>query len=260
MPLEPPPPPLLQRSLDAIPLSANWALFLDFDGTLAEIAETPDTVRVEPDLVTTLQRLINWLDGAVALISGRPIADLDRIVTPLRPMAAGLHGLERRFGDHVECAPENEGALELLRRRLKHFAAAHPGVLIEDKGAAIALHFRRVPELADACRREMEEAAQELPEIRLLAGKMVIEAKSDGRHKGDAIRAFMAEPPFAGRIPVFAGDDTTDEDGFAVVNELGGITIKIGVGETQGHYRADNVAEFLKWLHGLPNALAEKAR
>ena len=234
------------------------ALFLDIDGTLLEIAETPASVRVEPGTVALLGRLQERLGDALALISGRPIGDVDRLFAPLRLPTAGQHGIERR-----DCAGRFHRhdapllALDRLRGDIARFASEAPGVLVEDKGLSIAVHFRRAPLLGSRIRDFLEQALRGSDDdLGLQAGKMVLEIKPTGRNKGTAITEFMAEPPFQGRTPAFLGDDITDEFGFDVVSGLGGYSIKVGDGQTGAPWRLEGVAATRAWLerlcHGEP--------
>src|SRR6185312_5826270 len=241
--------------------SDRWALFLDVDGTLVAIAETPEAVRVEPALRLLLERLAGANDGALALISGRSLASIDALFAPPRLPAAGLHGWERRRGDGT-LAPTGEptAILAPLRPVLLAFAAARPGLRVEDKGGSLALHYRRAPHYAAAvCQRAREIAAAE-PQLRLIEGRKVVEFVPRGSDKGAAIADFLAEPPFAGRMPVYAGDDTTDEAGFAAVNRLGGLSLKVANPEgrgghgTQARYRLPSISALQAWL----TALAER--
>lgn len=208
----------------------RWALFLDVDGTLLDIESHPGDVRAGPQLREILGRVGRAVGGALALVSGRSIASLDRIFTPLVLPAAGLHGLERRGPDGRVHYPEGFVArMSDVRQRLTRFVESRPGLLLEDKGAAMALHFRNAPRLEDESRQAMQAAAGALgDDFHVQQGKMVLELKPTGEDKGTAIRAFMTESPFAGRVPVFIGDDVTDEDGFRVVNELGGHSVRVG--------------------------------
>lgn len=239
---------------------ARWAVFLDFDGTLVEIAPAPDLVRVPDRLPALLESLRDRLDGGLALVSGRPIAQIDEYLRPFRGAAAGLHGLERRRADGALVETPPHPALEPLRARLVPFAASRPGVLLEDKVLSIALHYRNAPEREAECRAEMEAALADAPGLDLLRGKMVFEARPHGMDKGNAIALFLAEPPFRGRTPVFVGDDRTDEDGFRIVAAQGGIAIKVGSGETLAPLRADSVAEIHDWLRRLADHLGAAAR
>jgi trehalose 6-phosphate phosphatase len=229
----------------------RWALFLDVDGTLVDIAPTPDAVTVGHRLVALLGVLNATLDGAVALISGRQIAKLDELFTPLLLPAAGNHGLERRNGDGVTVSPGvAPNMLDPVRADFDRFADARAGVVVEDKELSIALHYRLAPETAAPARRFAESLAARLgPGFRVQPGKMMVELRPVGADKGSGIEAFMAEPPFAGRIPVFVGDDVTDEDGFNAVNRLGGHSIRVGNSiATVAHWRVAGIDALLDWL------------
>lgn len=230
----------------------RWSLFLDFDGTLAEIAEHPDAVRIAPTLPATLGRLHDALGGALAVISGRPIDTIDRLLGLPRLAAAGLHGLERRGpGGQAEMLGPTPDALADACDAARRYASAHPGLLLEDKGVTIALHYRSVPELGEASEAFMRRLARTLPDYHVLAGKMVVELKPRAVDKGAAVRSFMAQPIFRGTRPIFAGDDQTDEDGFAVVQALGGIGIKVGEGPTTARCRVADVPALIAWLEEL---------
>ncbi len=255
---------VMSRTTTPLPTPrADWALFLDFDGTLAHIAATPCGVSIDPRLRPTLAALDEALDGAVALVSGRALAQLDDLLTPLVLPAAGLHGLERRRADGtIARAQEPAAQIAVVRQRLRAFAARVPGVLLEDKGLSLALHYRDAPELQADCLRAADEAlAASGGGLHLLEGKMIYEIKSDGTNKGTAIEAFLAEPPFAGRTPAFFGDDVTDEDGFAAVNRRGGVTVRVGDGaKTMARWRIASVGALLTWLAKVPEAIAIDAK
>ena len=205
------------------------AVFLDFDGTLVDLAPTPDGVRVAPGVIEALALLAERHGGALALISGRPVAQIDAMLAPLVLPVAGVHGVERRGADgqlHVAATPDVAPVLA----RARALAAMYPGLLVERKRGAVALHYRLAPELEPLCLQEMTVAVQACPGVLLLHGKMVLEAKPAATDKGGAIAAFLQESPFAGRRPVFAGDDTTDEAGFAFVQQAGGQGVKVGSG------------------------------
>jgi trehalose 6-phosphate phosphatase len=230
--------------------AADIALFLDVDGTLLEIASEPDAVQVPPRLRRMLQQLQSATGGALALISGRSLDRLDRLFAPLCLSAAGLHGLERRnLGLRVERATPDPAALERARRRLAGFVAAHEGVLLEDKGLTLALHYRKAPKMAAAAVAAAEATvAESRGALVLLHGKMVCELKPPGVDKGRAIAAFLEEPPFAGRQPVFAGDDVTDEAGFVTINRQAGVSIRIGGPPTAAAFGCQNVTALRAWL------------
>ncbi|MBE3024504.1 trehalose-phosphatase [Janthinobacterium sp. GW458P] len=214
----------------------GWAVFLDFDGTLVDLAPTPDGVRVAPGVIEALALLAERHGGALALISGRPVAQIDAMLAPLVLPVAGVHGVERRGADgqfHVAATPDVAPVLA----RARVLAAIYPGLLVEQKRGAVALHYRLAPELEPLCLQEMTAAVQACPGVLLLHGKMVLEAKPAATDKGGAIAAFMQESPFAGRRPVFAGDDTTDEAGFAFVQQAGGQGVKVGSGPSAASLR-----------------------
>ncbi|MBX3646365.1 MAG: trehalose-phosphatase [Rhodocyclaceae bacterium] len=226
------------------------AFFFDVDGTLLEIAETPSGVRVEAELIATVRRLHECTGGAVAFISGRNVADIDALFPGLRLPIAGQHGLERRdaSGSVHHHAPEGVDWPGLKARIHTAFADVE-GLLLEDKGLSLAVHFRQQPALegqvAETLRRLVAGAGDA---IKLQPGKCVLEVKPAGRDKGTAITDFMAEPPFAGRRPVFVGDDVTDEYGFRVVNDLGGDSVKVGEGNSAARWRLENVQAVRAWL------------
>jgi trehalose 6-phosphate phosphatase len=212
-------------------LYPSCALFLDFDGTMVDLAPQPNAVHVPQPLIDVLHELHDYLQGAVAVISGRPIDQIDGFLRPLRLPVAGVHGAERRDGEgtlHLL----NTHPLDQIEESACTLAAQNPGLLVENKRGSIALHYRQRPELEDLCLRTMQEAVDASPGLTLLRGKMVVEAKPGGASKGHAIEAFLKEPPFAGRKPVFVGDDITDEVGFSTVQRLGGLGIKVGEGAT----------------------------
>lgn len=227
----------------------DWALFLDVDGTLLELAERPDAVRVGAAEVALLRALQRAAGGALALVSGRPVADLDALFAPLALPAAGQHGVERRDAAGAVHRHAPSQALRREAARLHEFAARHRGLILEDKGNSLALHFRLAPQFGAAAGAALAEAAAALGEgFELLRGKMVVELKPSGRDKGMAITEFMREAPFTGRRPVFVGDDHTDEHGFAVVNRLGGESIKVGAGESVARWRIADARAVRAWL------------
>jgi trehalose 6-phosphate phosphatase len=232
------------------PFSSHWAWFLDLDGTLLEIAETPEAVGLGSDEKLLLQDLQIKAGGAVAVISGRALARIDELLSPLKLPAAGQHGVERRDAQgvrHRHRFPAN--VLRPVAVGIRSFAARHQGLVFEDKGASVALHYRKAPQLALAARAAVREAAGPLGEaVEVQDGKMVVELKPAGCDKGKAITQFMQEAPFAGRTPVFLGDDVTDEYGFRVVNAMGGHTVKVGEGPSAARWRLDNPAAARAWL------------
>src|SRR5689334_52354 len=232
------------------PFEPNWAFFLDLDGTLVDIAETPEDVDPGPGEISLLRNLVGAAGGALAVISGRSLARIDELLAPLVLPAAGQHGVERRDAKgarHRHRFPAN--VLRPVAVGIKSFAARHRGLVFEDKGASVALHYRLAPQLAAAAHAKVREVAEPLGDkVEVQGGKMVVELKPAGCDKGKAIAEFMREAPFAGRVPVFLGDDVTDEFGFRVVNAMGGHTIKVGAGDTVARWRVDDPAAARAWL------------
>ena len=236
---------------------AGLALFLDFDGTLVEIVDRPDAVVVDPALPDVLSRLEQRLGGALALVSGRPIAFLDQRLACSFD-AAGLHGIEHRIGGQLSpCRPEDHPALRRAVGRLHETFALQDGVLIEDKGCSVAVHWRRAPERADFARATAEATAEALgSHYRIQYGKAVAEILPAASGKGWVIERFLQEPPYRGRRPIFIGDDLTDEHGFRVVNARGGLSVRVGEGETIALQRLGTPADLRRcladWADGSP--------
>ena len=204
------------------------ALLLDVDGTLIDIAPSPNEVHVSGDLIELLRRLLASTDGALALVSGRPLADLDRLFAPLKLPAIGGHGAEMRFA-HGKSASRIVDLPVGLRQHLIGAVTQGSGLAYEDKGYSVALHYRNAPHEAERLRRHIAVSRSAYPnETELLLGKAMFEVKRVGINKGNAVRELMAQPPFAGRVPVFLGDDITDELVFERLVELGGIGFSVG--------------------------------
>lgn len=206
------------------------ALFLDVDGTLVDIAPTPDAVRVPGGLPLLLRHLHDRMGGALALVSGRPISEIDELFAPVVLPAAGIHGAEIRLHGPVERIVEGFEQGPAMRAAVAAFAARHPGLRVEDKGAALALHYRGAPALEVPVERFAGELARRF-RLHLQAGKCVVELKASPRTKGDALRRMMLAAPFAGRVPVMIGDDLTDEHGFEAARELGGLALRVGAAD-----------------------------
>lgn len=215
------------------------ALFLDFDGTLVDLAPAPEAVTVPSGLIDTLTALGGYLGGALAVISGRPIAQIDDFLHPLRLPVAGVHGAERRSIDGGLTLAHTH-PLEHVEDVAQALAARYPTLRVESKRGSLALHYRQAPELEQLCLEAMRAAVDQSPGLTLLRGKMVVEAKPGGASKGHAIEAFLHEAPFIGRSPVFIGDDATDEVGFATVQRLHGLGIKVGEGPSVAWQRLDS--------------------
>ena len=241
-------PPSLPR------LTADTALFLDFDGTLVEIASRPQDVLIPSRLAETLAALHRRLGGALALVSGRRLLDLDGFLAPLQLPSAAEHGAQRRNASgRMNTAPAIN--LRHVLQAAQDLVAQYPALVLEQKELALSLHYRRAPELEALCLRVMRAALARSPGLALIQGKFVIDLRPASVSKGTAIVAFMAEAPFAGRVPVFVGDDVTDEDGFEQVLRMGGHAIKVGAGPSLARLRCDNVAALAVWLQSASTSL-----
>lgn len=228
----------------------DWAYFVDIDGTLIDFTARPTGVELDAELRDLIERLYQAAGNAVAVISGRSIRDIDRLFPHARLPAAGQHGTERR--DAAGQVSQHAFPVERLvaaRALLIEAAARHPGLWLEDKDLSLALHYRGSPGLAADAHRLMTEALAEAgPAFCLLTGKGIVELKPAGRDKGMAVQEFMQEAPFRGRVPVFVGDDVTDEFGFKMVNQLGGHSVKVGPGLTEAQWRLRDVRSVRAWL------------
>ena len=233
------------------------AIFTDFDGTLVDIAQTPGAIEVPAELPAEIAHVANCLDGAMAVISGRTIADLDNYL-PASIAVSGGQGTERRRGDgtRVGLTPGRDAEAMAIAERLEYFVRDNPYLLLERKGAAVALHFRQAPDLREACLEAMQDAIRTSRDFGTLEGKMVFEARPLDAGKGAAIVAFMREAPFRGRIPVFFGDDASDEDGFIVAQDMGGVGVKVGAGDTAARMRATDTAVARAIMRGLASRAA----
>lgn len=230
-----------------VPL-ARAALFLDLDGTLATFEARPSEVVPEPRRTALLKRLDQALEGRLAIVSGRTVSEIDRIVERSARCAAGTHGLERRTLSGELVTAEVHPGLPAAEESVKAFAADRPGLLVEEKSLSVGLHYRGAPHLADEVHGLAERLAGNLG-LFLQRGDRVVELRTPGANKGDAIRAFMDEPPFSGFTPVFLGDDVTDEDGFRAVAALGGVGVLVGDARpTAAVARLPDVAGVLDWL------------
>lgn len=224
------------------------ALFLDLDGTLAPIAARPQDVRPDPRRTRLLEKLEAGLDGRLAVVSGRTIADVDRILERRVPCVAAVHGLVRRGADgQVHEEPAHPRLAEAVQR-LRDFAARDSGLLVEEKGASVALHFRLARSQADAARALAHEIAGETG-LTVQDGDMVEELRTPGPTKGDSVRAFMQAGLFDGARPIFVGDDATDEHGFEAAARLGGFGVLVGPERrTHAQFRLPGVDAVIAWL------------
>lgn len=232
--------------LDDLRLKAGDALFLDFDGTLAELGPDPDAIRLPDATLLDLERLADRLGGALAVISGRDLRDL-AARTPAGLWRAGGHGLEIT-APRADLPPPPAPQPPEVLAPLNAIAGAVAGVRLELKGPVAALHYRAAPEAEADCLAAAAEAAAILPGLVMQAGKMVVEVKPDTAHKGSALRRMMQAPPFAGRRPVMLGDDTTDEDAIVAAEALGGIGVKIGPGPSAASLRAFDPVAARAWI------------
>jgi trehalose 6-phosphate phosphatase len=236
------------------PLRSDWALFLDIDGTLIEHADHPEGITIPeslPDLLTQLQLSLN---GAVALISGRTIDWMDKRFAPAKLAASGQHGAEIRLAPDAPSVPIPMPKWRApLEKALKEELAAWPGVFVEHKPLSLAVHFRAVPQSADEIMQKVTDLGFGLdPSVEFLKGRFVIEVRQSGHDKGGAVDALMKTAMFTGRTPVFVGDDVTDEDGFRVAREKGGLAVAVGPRPTgQADYRLSGPAEVREWLNNL---------
>jgi trehalose 6-phosphate phosphatase len=232
-------------------MRTDWALFLDVDGTLLDLAAAPDKVEVPNDLLRSLDALHCILGGAIAFVSGREIAVLDHLFAPLRLPAAGQHGAELRDsagGEIIGAGPPPH--LAQLVARLNDFTASRPGLLVEDKGASVAVHYRQAPRYRGELQQFIQTAIAENGEdMEMLQAQMAVDIKRRSVNKGHAVAWFMSRPPFRGRVPVFVGDDLTDEDGFDAVTARAGHAIQIGTARAcVASWHAPTPSDLRLWL------------
>lgn len=234
-----------------VPHLDKCALLLDIDGTLIDLAPTPAAIHVPPELPHLLQELQRRASGALALVSGRTIRDIDSIMAPVKLPAVGGHGAEMRLmsGGEVQAAkvvPMDEH----LKRRFAAIAGFNSDILVEDKGYSMALHYRLAPEAERYIYDSVAAIRADLPEapIEVLAGKFVVEIKHEGFSKATAVRELMTLAPFAGRFPIFLGDDVTDETVFGIMPDIHGAAYSVGrqVQGTAGHF--DSPHDVRAWL------------
>lgn len=232
------------------------AFFLDLDGTLVKFATRPDAISVDAELRELLETLRVHSGGALALVSGRSIATLDSLFAPLKLPAAGLHGFERRNAAGVLSVrpPPDRRMLDDARRQMEQWVRRHPRLMLEDKGAALALHYRRVPKLESRVVNAMIAIGARVrgSGLAVQRGHMVVELTPSGVSKASAVAAFMDEAPFMGRRPLFAGDDLTDEPAFEWVNGAGGVSVAVNPARpTAARTRLESVDEVRAWLRAL---------
>lgn len=234
----PPPPARLTRP----------ALFLDLDGVLARLVATPDAVVPDPRRTAALRSLADRLDGRVAIVSGRTIAEIDRIAESSTASASGVHGLERRRADgSVERSAPAAEVREAVAA-FEDFARGRPGMIVEDKAVSAGLHYRGAPDHGDGAVSLAHRLAEETG-LAVQAGHLVVELKTPGTDKGTALTAFMSEEPFRGAVPVMVGDDLTDEHGFEAATALGGFGVLVGAPRpTAARHGLADVEAVLAWL------------
>jgi trehalose 6-phosphate phosphatase len=223
------------------------ALFFDFDGTLVDLAAQPDAIQVHPDLTRWLAQLEGALQGALAVVSGRPLAEIDDYLQPLTLCAAGVHGVEWRGPDrqlHRMAAPGLQAATALIDRLVQK----HPALRMEPKPGAVALHYRQAPELQALCEATMAQALALADGLSLMHGKRVLELMPARASKGQALQRLLALPPFEGRRPWFFGDDVTDESAFEAAQAVGGVAVKVGAGPTCATTRLPDPAALRAWI------------
>ncbi len=230
--------------------SAVWAYFFDIDGTLSVLAPTPSSARLAPHVRERLEALRTRCGGAVAVVSGRPLSAIDAICDGLRLPAAGQNGAERRTATgRVVVLAVRRGQLDRALPVLHRLVARNPRLLLEDKGHSLTLHYRAMPAMAGVAHRTMRQLQRQFGENFVVqSGKRVVELLPAGVDKGLAVRAFLSEAPFRGRVPVFVGDDVSDEPAFAAVNALGGHSVKVGSGPTNARWRLAGVGAVRRWM------------
>ncbi|WP_370689765.1 trehalose-phosphatase [Phenylobacterium sp.] len=224
------------------------ALFLDLDGTLAPIVARPQDVGPEPRRTAILEELVRRMEGRVAILSGRTLAEIDHILDgAIRPVAA-VHGLDRREPDGAHSPPEPHPDLPEVADAFHALAAAAPGLLVETKGLSVALHYRQAPDQEAVVRALAGDWAARTG-LKMQPGHMVVELRTPGPDKGDSLVTFMEAPPFRGAIPVFVGDDQTDEPAFAAARRLGGAGVLVGqIRNSAATHRLEDVNAVLDWL------------
>ncbi|HME39656.1 MAG TPA: trehalose-phosphatase [Steroidobacteraceae bacterium] len=234
------------------PPSLEWCLFLDVDGTLIELTDSPLETFADAELKTLLGEVAERLGGAVALVSGRSIEYLDALFAPLRLPAAGLHGVERRKASGaMHGASFIDTQLNQARDAVKALVEAHPGTSLEDRGRTLTVHFRMAPQAEAAVHQSLIAITKPLgTNYHIQEGNMMLEIKPRGFTKAAAVKAFIKEPPFSGRKPVFVGDDLADQDGLRYVEDQGGISIAVGE-RVRGQFRLENAAAVRGWLKGI---------
>lgn len=244
----------MRTDLECLP--ARPAVFLDFDGCLVDLAPTPDAARVPRGLPPLLHRVHRLADGALALVSGRPVAQLRAFLPGLHCIMVGSHGAERWDGQGaVARAAVNPATLAHVKARAAEIIGTTQGLIFEDKPVAVGLHYRGAPQHFDRLQGEAEALVAGSPGFHLHHGKMVMELRPDGIGKGQAVAALLRSEPFRGRSPVMMGDDATDEPAFAIANAHGGVSVKVGPGPTCATRRVGSPAQVRRLLTTLASRL-----
>ncbi len=226
------------------PEMSRTALFLDFDGVLVDLADTPDAVEVPPDLSTMLNELSERTGGAVAIVSGRAAGTIEGFLPDFRGDIVGSHGAERRInGESERHALAGSEKVSKIQGVVKSFSALDPDFLVEDKPCGVVLHFRRNPDLYEEAHRFMESLGSHFPEFKVQPAKMAVEMKPADIGKAASVRWLLQREPYKGRRPIYFGDDTTDEPAMEHCIEAGGAAVKVGDGETRADHRLDTVKE-----------------
>ena len=251
MPSEQVSPGTVPASRTLLPPLDQTALLLDIDGTLLDLAPTPREVWVPPDLADTLGRLLRRTSGALALVSGRSLNDIDLIFAPEQFPAVGGHGAEMRLSTDSDAVATHAPPMDKeLKRRLAAIAKLSPGILLEDKGYSLALHYRLAPHAENAIYEAVSLIRADLPNapIEVLPGKCVCEIKQSGFNKATGVVELMTHEPFKGRRPIFIGDDVTDESVFAIMPDFGGLAFSVGrrAHGVAGHF--DEPRDVREWL------------
>jgi len=247
-----PPELCAQPSLPAIGDLQDHCLFLAFDGALVEIADHPDAVRIDAAMLQFLENLRDASGRALALVSGRDIGVIDRLIHPLILPVAGVHGLQRRdAGGRLHSPVIDQSVVESIAAEAKAAFRLEPGIVIEKKTGAVAIHFRLRPDFEKRCRAFVRKSLRARSDLHLIEGKMVFEVRLSGPDKGAVVDVFLDERPFKGKTPIYVGDDATDEPAFAAVNARGGLSVKVGAGRTVARFRAKDTADLRHWLEGL---------
>jgi trehalose 6-phosphate phosphatase len=238
----------------------NASLFLDFDGTLTDLAPSPDQVRLAPELPHLLTHLHRVLEGRLAIVTGRSIASLKSMLGDVGIAIVGSHGIEFALDGQAVTSAPRPAALGSMLKHLQAFADDRPGLLIEDKPFGIGVHYRKAPGLAEDCRAEVERLIDGT-DLELLSGKMVFEIRLGGCDKGTALRHLMQAEPFCDGRPIFIGDDITDEHGFAEAIEQGGHAVIVGDRRpTAADFGLEEVETVLDWLREASGFTKERAR